>query len=72
MRRVSDLTDLNALMDPLDANLFPGVPSSVLVHDGFRNEHALTAPIILAEVKRLMLVKNTKNVATVRALLYLG
>jgi len=67
MLRVSDLTDLNVLMDPLDTKLFPGVSSSVQVHDGFRNEHALTAPAILAEVKRLMSVKNTKNVATVRA-----
>ncbi|KAF9012416.1 Alpha/Beta hydrolase protein [Cyathus striatus] len=62
---VSDLTDINILMDPLDTNLFPGVSSNVLVHDGFRNEHALTAPAILTEVKRLMTVKNTKNVATI-------
>ncbi|TFK44798.1 alpha/beta-hydrolase [Crucibulum laeve] len=62
---VSDLTDVNILMDALSTSLFPGVPSSVLVHDGFRNEHALTAPTILAEVKRLMSTKNTKNVAVV-------
>ncbi|KAF9481532.1 alpha/beta-hydrolase [Pholiota conissans] len=62
---LSDLTDLNILMDPLDTALFPGVSSSVQVHDGFRNEHALTAKTILAEVKRLLSVKSTTTVTTV-------
>lgn len=59
------MTDLNILMDPLDEALFPGVHSNVQVHDGFRNEHALTAPIILSEVKKLFLSKHTTNVTVV-------
>ncbi|KAF9451947.1 alpha/beta-hydrolase [Macrolepiota fuliginosa MF-IS2] len=62
---VSDLTDVNILMDPLDTSLFPGVSSSVQVHDGFRNEHALTAPQILTEVKKLMAAHNTQSVTCV-------
>ncbi|KAF8893960.1 alpha/beta-hydrolase [Infundibulicybe gibba] len=62
---VSDLTDVNILQDNLDSTLFPGVSSSVTVHDGFRNEHALTAPEILTEVKRLMAAKNTKQVTVI-------
>ncbi|KAF9566678.1 alpha/beta-hydrolase [Agrocybe pediades] len=52
-------------MDPLDSGLFPGVSSSVLVHSGFANEHAITAPVILKEVKRLMSVKNTNKVVVI-------
>ncbi|GLB37516.1 putative lipase (class 3) [Lyophyllum shimeji] len=62
---VSVLTDANILMDPLDTSLFPGVGSNVLVHDGFRNAHALTATKILAEVKKLMSSKSTKSVTIV-------
>ncbi|PPQ63476.1 hypothetical protein CVT24_005133 [Panaeolus cyanescens] len=62
---LSVLTDANILMDPLDTGLFPGVSSSVQVHDGFRNQQALTAPTILKEVKRLMALKNTNNVVVV-------
>lgn len=52
-------------MGSLSTTLFPGVSSSVKVHAGFRDEHAKTAPAILAEVKRLMSVKGTTNVALV-------
>ncbi|KAF9465290.1 alpha/beta-hydrolase [Collybia nuda] len=62
---VSVLTDANILTDPLDTALFPGVSSSVLVHDGFRNAHALTATKILAEVKRLFASKGTNRVTVV-------
>ncbi|KIM40186.1 hypothetical protein M413DRAFT_446346 [Hebeloma cylindrosporum] len=61
----SDLADINILMGNLDTNLFPGVSSSVQVHLGFRNEHAVTAPAILKEVKRLMSLKNTNKVALI-------
>lgn len=64
---MSDLTDINILMGALDTTLFPGVSSSIQVHEGFRDEHALTASTILAEVKRLMSVKKTKNVTIVRS-----
>lgn len=62
---VSLLTDVNVLQDPLDTKLFPGVSSSVKVHDGFRNAHALTAPKILAEVKSLIASKGTQSVTVV-------
>ncbi|KAF8236476.1 alpha/beta-hydrolase [Tricholoma matsutake] len=60
---LSLLTDVNIVQEPLNTALFPGVPSSAKVHDGFRNQHALTAPKILAEVKNLMRSKNT-NIVT--------
>ena len=58
-------------MGSLSTTLFPGVSSSVKVHSGFRDEHAKTAPAILAEVKRLMSVKGTTNVAVVSSTLYI-
>ncbi|KAF9465014.1 alpha/beta-hydrolase [Collybia nuda] len=64
-RLVSDLTDMNILLDPLNDTLFPDVPSNVKVHDGFRNEHALTAPIILAEVKKLFKYRHIKKVTVI-------
>lgn len=67
---MSDLTDVDILMGNLDSTLFPGVSSSVQVHAGFRDEHAKTASTILTEVKRLMSVKNTNNVAIVGAQFY--
>ncbi|EKM81044.1 hypothetical protein AGABI1DRAFT_105879 [Agaricus bisporus var. burnettii JB137-S8] len=62
---LSVLTDVNILMDPLDTSLFPGVSSDVQVHDGFRNQHALTASPILSEVRRLMSAHNTQSVTCV-------
>lgn len=53
-------------MGNLDTKLFPGVSSSVQVHEGFRDEHEKTALTILAEVKRLMSVKENKSVVIVR------
>ncbi|KAF8181315.1 Alpha/Beta hydrolase protein [Pholiota molesta] len=61
----SDLTDANILMGALDSTLFPGVSSSVQVHEGFRDEHAKTASAILTEVKRLISVKGTNSVTVV-------
>ncbi|KAJ4477072.1 alpha/beta-hydrolase [Lentinula edodes] len=61
----SDLTDVEVLLASLDTSLFPGVSSSVQVHDGFKNEHAKTASVILAEVRTLMASKNTNNVMAV-------
>ncbi|KDR85996.1 hypothetical protein GALMADRAFT_85203 [Galerina marginata CBS 339.88] len=62
---LADLTDIDILMTTLNSKLFPGVSSSVQAHQGFVNEHSLTASTILNEVKRLMSVKNTKNVTIV-------
>src|ERR1700761_8545444 len=69
--RESDLTDVEVLLVGLDSTLFPGVSSSVQVHDGFRNEHAKTASAILGAVKSLMSSKNTKNVVAVSTILLL-
>ena len=38
--RLADLTDLNFFLQGLDPTLFPGLPSSIQVHEGFANEHA--------------------------------
>jgi hypothetical protein len=62
---VSVLTDGNVLVDPLDQALFPGIPGDVQVHDGFRNEQALTAAPILEEVKKLMAAHSTNTITTV-------
>ncbi|EGN98489.1 hypothetical protein SERLA73DRAFT_56451 [Serpula lacrymans var. lacrymans S7.3] len=62
---LSDLTDANIPMENLDPTLFPGVDSSVEVHSGFANEHAQTAPAILAEVKTLIAANNAQNVILV-------
>ncbi len=62
---LSDLTDIDILMGNLSPTLFPGVSSSVQVHEGFRDEHALTATTILTEVQKLMAVKNTQSVTVV-------
>ncbi|KJA29030.1 hypothetical protein HYPSUDRAFT_33536 [Hypholoma sublateritium FD-334 SS-4] len=62
---LSDLTDVDILMGNLSPTLFPGVSSSVQVHEGFRDEHALTATTILTEVQRLMSVKSTQSVTVI-------
>lgn len=56
---------MEVLLASLDTSLFPGISSSVQVHDGFKNEHAKTASVILAEVRTLMASKNTQNVMAV-------
>jgi len=37
---LADLTDLAIFLQGLDPTLFPGVPSSIQVHQGFALEHA--------------------------------
>ncbi|KAH9169449.1 lipase, partial [Lactarius sanguifluus] len=37
---LADLTDADFFLESLDSSLFPGVPSSVEVHDGFASEQA--------------------------------
>ncbi|KAE9395851.1 alpha/beta-hydrolase [Gymnopus androsaceus JB14] len=61
----SDLTDVEFDLAPLSTTLFPGVSSSVEVHSGFQDEHALTAATILAEVKSLMASKGTNNLVMI-------
>jgi len=62
---MSVLTDIEVLRGPLDANLFPGTPSNVAVHTGFRDEHAKTANIIFPEVQRLLAEKGSSKVITI-------
>jgi hypothetical protein len=65
LHSLSDLTDANVFMESLDPTLFPGVNSSVEVHSGFADEHALTASIILKEVKSLISQYNANSVTLV-------
>ncbi|KAH9979970.1 alpha beta-hydrolase [Lactifluus volemus] len=59
---LADLTDMDLVFNYPDPDLFPGVPGDVLVHEGFRDEHNMTAAIILAEVNRLLSVYRSTNV----------
>ncbi|KAJ8595223.1 alpha/beta-hydrolase [Rhizopogon salebrosus TDB-379] len=62
---LSDLTDVNFIMEKLNSTLFPGVNSDVEVHGGFADEQALTASIILDEVKSLISQYNANTVTLV-------
>lgn len=59
------LTDTKIALRPLSQNIFPGIPGNVSVHDGFADQHEITAPAILAEVKRLVGVTGTTTVTLV-------
>jgi len=43
----ADATDVDALLEPLNPTLFPGISSSIEAHSGFANEQAKYAPVIL-------------------------
>ncbi|KAF9269337.1 lipase [Marasmius fiardii PR-910] len=58
------ITDAKFVPESLDPSLFPGVPSTVKVHDGFRDEHAKTATQVLANVQKA-LSENSANQVTV-------
>lgn len=60
----SDLTDIDILTGPLDPTLFPGAPN-VLVHAGFRDEHAKTADAIFTEVQSLLDSTGSTSVTTI-------
>src|ERR1700721_3191861 len=53
-RRLSDLTDIEIAQVSLDPTLFPGVPSGIKVHQGFSDEHGLTASTIMSAVQNLL------------------
>ncbi|KAH9055743.1 lipase class 3 family protein [Lactarius vividus] len=59
------LTDINLLREPLDSSLFPGVPSSVEVHDGFASEQARTASAILSAVQQTLSAHSASSVTVV-------
>jgi hypothetical protein len=63
--RLAILTDADMFQSELSKDLFPGLPSGVLVHDGFRKEHEQSAIKVLEEVKRLLAAKNGRLVYTV-------
>ncbi|KAI9510544.1 lipase [Russula earlei] len=60
-----DLTDLNFFLEPLDPSLFPGIPSTVEVHSGFADQHALTARTILTTVQQVLNAQGENTVTVV-------
>ncbi|KAG9120258.1 hypothetical protein FRC07_004323 [Ceratobasidium sp. 392] len=56
------LTDGDTFLDGLDATLFPGVPSSVMTHNGFQEAQERSATTKLAAIKKAMVEKNTSLV----------
>ncbi|KAJ3571302.1 hypothetical protein NP233_g3846 [Leucocoprinus birnbaumii] len=59
------LTDADFFLDNFDANLFPGISDDIKAHNGFLDEHAKTAPDILAAVQQTMKDQNTNKVTAV-------
>jgi hypothetical protein len=51
---LADLIDGDLILGSLDSTLFPGLSSSIQVHQGFANEQAKTAQTILAAVLTLL------------------
>ena len=49
----------------MNATYFPGVPSDVQIHLGFRDQHAKTASIIFAEVQSLLASTGAERIITV-------
>ena len=62
---LADLTDGDLILGPLNSTLFPGLSSSILVHQGFANEHAKTAQTILAAVLTLLGQHSASSVVVV-------
>ena len=62
---LADLTDGDLILGPLNLTLFPGLSSSILVHQGFANEHAKTAQTILAAVLTLLGQHSASSVVVV-------
>jgi len=58
----ADLTDADFFLETLNPSLFPGISSSVEVHNGFAAEQASTAPAILAAVTSGLSEFGTKEV----------
>jgi len=59
------LTDADIAFDNLDSTLFPGVSSSVKVHDGFKEAHERAAKDVLAAVNTAVAKFGTKTITTV-------
>ncbi|KAM6497181.1 lipase class 3 family protein [Amanita muscaria] len=58
-------TDVNAFQESLDSNLFPGIDSSVEVHNGFANEQAKTATQVLSAAKSALSTHGATSVTVV-------
>ncbi|KAI6041885.1 Alpha/Beta hydrolase protein [Pisolithus marmoratus] len=56
------ITDANLVMASLDSSLFPGIPSNIEVHDGFKNAQASTATQVLTAVQTTMSKYGTTTV----------
>ncbi|GAW07198.1 lipase class 3 family protein [Lentinula edodes] len=61
---LSVITDAEFELEAVDSTLFPGVSSSVEVHDGFGKEQAQTATAVLAAVQQAMSAHSTTAVTT--------
>jgi len=59
------ITDATFVLEKLDATLFPGVSTSIEVHDGFATEHAKTASSVLASVQTALKKSGLNQVTTV-------
>ncbi|THH16687.1 hypothetical protein EW146_g3996 [Bondarzewia mesenterica] len=59
------LTDGDILMTPLDTTLFPGISSSISVHNGFGMAQAKAAPDMLAAVQKTISEHNAASVTVV-------
>ncbi|KAH7881944.1 Alpha/Beta hydrolase protein [Phlebopus sp. FC_14] len=59
------VTDADFFLTSLDPNLFPGISSSIEVHNGFRDEQASTATDVLSAVQTTMSKYSTTSVTMV-------
>lgn len=59
------VTDANFFLTTFDSTLFPGISSSIKVHDGFHDAQAKAAPAVLAAVKTAISRYSTKSVTVV-------
>jgi len=59
------VTDVDFFLTNLNSTLFPGVSSSIQVHNGFADEHAKTADSVLAAVKTALQQSSLNKVTVV-------
>lgn len=59
------LTDLNFFPDELDPTLFPGISTSIKVHNGFSESHARSATAVLSAVQTALSTHGANHVTVV-------
>ncbi|KAF8320775.1 alpha/beta-hydrolase [Clavulina sp. PMI_390] len=59
---LSDITDADFFLTPLDSRLFPGLAPGIEVHNGFQNVHANTATTLLAAVQNAMAATGSTHI----------